>query len=121
MSDNKLKLIYVDDEHINLLLFEKMFRNDFDVHTESSAMLALDYLQQNDVDLIVTDQIMPIMTGLEFLTELQKVKPDNQFKRVMVSGYSPEGPISEALDNNLLHAFVSKPWRYQTLKDILLA
>ena len=116
-----LKLIYVDDEHINLLLFEKMFRNDFIVHTESSAMSALEYIQQNEIDLIVTDQIMPIMTGLEFLTELQKLKPDNQFKRVMVSGYSPEGPVNDALNSNLLHAFVSKPWRYQTLKDILLS
>lgn len=121
MTESKLKLIYVDDEHINLLLFEKMFKNDFIVHTESSALSALEYIKQNEIDLVVTDQIMPVMTGLEFLAELQKIMPDNQIKRVMVSGYSPEEAVNEALENNLLHAFVSKPWRYQSLKDILLS
>ena len=115
----KKTIIYLDDEEINLMLFREMFKKDFDIHTESSAQHALEYLQDNEVDLVVTDQIMPIMSGVEFLNKLNKIKPEASFKKVMVSGYSPEGEVEEALNQKILDRFVSKPWTYNELKAVL--
>ncbi len=119
-GDNKLSLIYVDDEEINLMLFKEMFRRDFDVYTTSSAKEALEYLKTNEVDVVVTDQRMPIMTGTEFLKALMEIKPDVPPKRVMVSGYTQEEDIEEALEKFNLARFVAKPWDYANLKAILL-
>lgn len=96
-----------------------MFRKDFDIYTTTSATEALAYIQEHGVDLVVTDQLMPAMTGVEFLkllVESIEVPP----KRVMVSGYTQEGEVTMALESNLLDTFVKKPWTYDGLKSILL-
>jgi len=117
--ETKKSLLYLDDEEINLMLFKEMFKKDFEVHTVSSAEKALEYLKSNNVDLILTDQRMPVMSGVEFLEEYNKIAPEEPPKRVMVSGYSPEGEINEALEKNILDKFVSKPWTYNQLKEVL--
>ncbi|MCR9250070.1 MAG: response regulator [bacterium] len=118
-NTSKPKLIYLDDEELNLLMFREMFRKDFDIYTTTSATEALAYIQEHGVDLVVTDQLMPAMTGVEFLkllVESIEVPP----KRVMVSGYTQEGEVTMALESNLLDTFVKKPWTYDGLKSILL-
>ncbi len=117
----KLSLIYLDDEEINLIMFHEMFKNDFDIYTTTSPNEALEYLQGNKVDLIVTDQLMPLMTGVEFLREIEQLYPNTEAKRVMISGYTQEGEIEDALQNKLIDEFVSKPWKYEDLRRILMA
>ena len=115
-------LIYVDDEEINLMLFREMFKNDFDIWTTSSAPDALDYLNENKTDFVVTDQIMPKMTGVQFLREMRNLFPDfNPKKVIMISGYTKEGEIEAALNDKLIDFFVSKPWKYEKLKELLLS
>jgi response regulator RpfG family c-di-GMP phosphodiesterase len=115
----KMTLIYVDDEEINLILFREMFKTDFNIHTASSPADALEYLKEHEVDVVLTDHRMPVMTGIEFLKELQKMKPESKSKRLMISGYSPEGEIQDALQNQLLHGFMPKPWTYQQFKGFI--
>jgi CheY-like chemotaxis protein len=117
--DGKRSLLYLDDEEINLMLFKEMFKKDFEVHTVSSATEALEFLRENPVEVILTDQRMPVMSGVEFLEEFSKMAPEKPPKRVMVSGYSPEGEINEAIDKKILDQFVSKPWTYKQLKEVL--
>ena len=117
----KPTLIYIDDEDINLMLFREMFKKDFDIWTTTSGVEALDYLKGKPTDFVVTDQLMPVMTGVQFLKKLREDLPDfAPKKKVMISGYTKEGEVSEALDNNLIDHFVTKPWKYEKLKELLL-
>lgn len=121
MSENKPLVIYLDDEEINLLLFKEMFKKDFDVFTTTYPEEALEYLKSNDVDYVFTDQRMPIMTGVEFLRELEDMEGVAAPKKVMISGYAAEGEVSEAIEQNLIDRFVDKPWTYQGLKEVISA
>ena len=120
MSAEKLSLIYLDDEEINLILFKEMFKRDFDIFTTTSPHEAIDYVSRNEVDFVLTDQLMPVMTGVEFLKELDGITVPSNPKRIIISGYTKEGEVSEALEKKLIDRFVSKPWSYDKLKDLLL-
>ena len=60
------KILIVDDEPANLRSLERLFRTEYDVLTAGSGPEALDLLRQHDVALLITDQRMPEMTGVDF-------------------------------------------------------
>ncbi|GAB4231245.1 MAG: hypothetical protein Tsb0034_03450 [Ekhidna sp.] len=121
MSQERLSLIYLDDEEINLILFKEMFKKDFDIYTTTSPHEAIEYVTNHEIDFILTDQLMPVMTGVEFLRELEGIEfPSAGAKKIIISGYTKEGEVSEALERKLIDRFVSKPWSYDKLKDLLL-
>ncbi len=119
MSQSKPAVIYLDDEEINLLLFKEMFKKDFDVFTTTYPEEALEYLKNHDVEFVFTDQRMPIMSGVEFLKEMEEMKITTSPKKVMISGYAAEGEVSDAIATNLIDRFVDKPWTYQGLKEVI--
>ncbi|WP_420316168.1 response regulator [Ekhidna sp.] len=121
MNDNKPTLIYLDDEEINLILFKEMFKRDFDIVTTSSPDDAIEHVKNNKPNFILTDQLMPVMTGVEYLKELKELGISNDSTKVIISGYTQEGDVDEALETKLIDHFVSKPWSYQNLKDLLLS
>lgn len=120
MSSERLSLIYLDDEEINLILFKEMFKKDFEIFTTTSPHEAIDYVVKSDIDFILTDQLMPVMTGVEFLKELEGIEYPSNPKKIIISGYTKEGEVSDAIEKNLIDKFVSKPWSYDKLKDLLL-
>ncbi|SNT40017.1 Response regulator receiver domain-containing protein [Ekhidna lutea] len=119
MSEHKPAVIYLDDEEINLLLFREMFKKDFEVYTTTRPEEALEYLKNNDVEFVFTDQRMPVMTGVEFLRELHELKVSVAPKKVMISGHAAEGEVSEAIEKNLIDRFIDKPWTYEGLKSAI--
>lgn len=120
MSQNgKPNLIYLDDEEINLMFFREMFKNDFEIYTTTSPFDAIDYLKEHNVRFVLTDQLMPEMTGVEFLKELREKETATESKKVMISGYAKEGEISEAIETKLIDEFVSKPWSYDGIINTL--
>lgn len=84
----KYKILYVDDEESNLLIFKDTFRRDFHVQTAVSAYKALEILKTSTVDVVITDQRMPGMTGVELLKEINKMFSEIPPNRLIVSGYS---------------------------------
>ena len=120
MSEIKPSLIYLDDEEINLILFKEMFKKDFDITTTTSPTDAIDYVKKNSLDYILTDQLMPVMTGVEYLKELKRLEISDNSMKVIISGFTQEGEVDEALETKLIDHFVSKPWSYQNLKELLL-
>lgn len=121
MEDTKPSLIYLDDEEINLILFKEMFKRDFDIFTTTNPDKAIDHVKQNHPNYVLTDQLMPIMTGVEFLKELRNQEISSDSMKVIISGFTQEGEVDEALETKLIDHFVSKPWSYQNLKDLLLS
>ena len=119
MSEYKPSVIYLDDEEINLILFREMFKKDFEVFTTTFPEEAIEFIKNNKVEFVFTDQRMPIMTGVEFLEILEGIEVPTSPKKVMISGYAPEGEVSEAIKKNLIDRFVDKPWTYDGLKNLI--
>lgn len=112
----KPRILYIDDEPDNLNAFANVFRRVYSIHISDSAKKGLDYLKNNEVDLIITDQLMPEMSGTEFLKIIKEVMPDEPPCRMIYSGYSKTDEIDEAKNQNLFSTFVSKPCDPDDLK-----
>jgi response regulator RpfG family c-di-GMP phosphodiesterase len=112
----KYNILYIDDEAANLRVFKSVFRRDFNVSTALSGKDGLKLLDIEKFHLIITDQRMPEMTGVEFLKEVFRripVKPPN---RIILSGFSKNRDIDEAKEKYFLYKFVSKPWNADDLR-----
>ena len=115
----KKKILYVDDEEINLRIFKDSFRRDFEIRTAISGKKALEIIENEFVDIVITDQRMPGMTGVELLKEINEKYPKIPPHRLIVSGYSQDNDIKEAFEKYKLMKFISKPWKYEELKTII--
>ena len=116
----KTKILYVDDEESNLRIFKDTFRRDFEIYLAISGRKALEILEQNQIDLIITDQRMPEMTGVELLEEINKRFPSIPPHRLILSGYAEDNDIKEAFEKYKLLKFVSKPWNYNEFKENII-
>ena len=112
----KYSILYVDDEPENLRAFKSVFRREYNIYTTDSPSKGLDYLHDNDVHLVITDQRMPEMTGVEFLKKVYEFIEEKPPFRMILSAYSKTQYINEAIDKNLVSIFVSKPWDPEALK-----
>ena len=119
-DEQKPKILYVDDEDINLRIFKNAFRRDFEVVLAQSAKEGFELFINNDFDVVITDQRMPEMTGVELLKKIQEIRPGIPPNRLILSGFSKDEDIDRAFDQYQLYSFVSKPWDADDLKAIIL-
>lgn len=113
----ELAILYVDDEPNNLLSFKAAFRKDFTIYTAESATEGRRILEQNDISLILTDQRMPVMTGVEFLESISKEFPD--VIKILITGYSDIQAVIDAVNKGGIYHYVQKPWEELYLKRVL--
>ncbi len=115
-TSTKPKLLYVDDEEDNLLVFQSSMRRFYDVETANSAASAMDILKNNEFDVIVSDQRMPKVNGVEFLNNL----PDEpQSIRIILTGYSDIDTVVQALNKGKIDKYISKPWQKLELQKTI--
>ncbi|MDA3866588.1 MAG: response regulator [Salinivirgaceae bacterium] len=119
MSERK-KVLYVDDEPSNLRIFKDTFRRDFKVFIANSGHEALEMLKEELVDVVITDQRMPGMTGVELLRAINSQFNDIPPNRLILSGFSEDSDIKEAFEKYRLSKFIPKPWDYEELKQIII-
>ena len=113
----KYNVLYVDDEPDNLLAFRSVFRRFFNVFTATGASEAIDLLKDQKIHLILSDQRMPKMTGVELLNHVSSDYP--QIIRMIVTGYSEMQPILDAVERGNVAQYITKPWKVDELKNIL--
>src|SRR5579859_5940519 len=114
----KRDLLYVDDEPDNIVVFEAAFEDDFKIWTATSGEEALEVLEQTPIPVVVSDQRMPAMTGVELFTIMRRRYPHIQ--RIILTGYTdPEGMI-DAINQGQVFHFVKKPWERPFLLSILI-
>ena len=112
----KYDILYVDDEPENLRAFQSVFRRDYNIITAETPSIGLKYLSEHEVHLIITDQRMPEMTGVEFLKKVSEFIPNLPPNRMILSGYSHTVDIEEAKRKYHLSMFIAKPWDPEDLK-----
>src|SRR2546421_1825163 len=108
------KIMVVDDEPANLRLLERLFRNDYEVLTAESGAEAMHLLEQHDVALIITDQRMPEITGIEFLKRTANLRP--HMVRILLTGYTDVETLVEAINSGQVYKYVTKPWNNDELR-----
>jgi two-component system sensor histidine kinase/response regulator len=113
------RILVVDDEPENLIVIEAVLEDEWEVFTAESAAEALEILReqrelQEPIDLIITDQRMPGMTGVELLSEVSGAFPD--MVRMILTGYSDVDPIVTAVNEGSVSRFLLKPWDGEELR-----
>src|ERR1700752_4401573 len=108
------KLLIVDDEMPNIRLLERLFHQDYYCLTASSGEEAISLLDQHEVAVIITDQRMPQMTGIELLKRSADRRP--HMVRILLTGYTDLEALVEAVNCGLVYMYVSKPWNNEDLK-----
>ncbi len=110
-------ILYVDDEQANLDTFRRAFAQDFLVKTCTSGAEAWTLLQQESFALLIADQKMPSMTGIELCEKAIAVSP--QTVRLILTAYSEPELLLQAINRGHVHDYIVKPWRRSELKPRL--
>ncbi|MEQ8910148.1 MAG: PAS domain S-box protein [Vicingaceae bacterium] len=115
---SKAKILYVDDEIGNLKVFERLFRRTYDITIEESAKVALQKYQADEFDLLVSDQKMPHVDGVQFLKTM-KDRASRSIPTILLSAYSEVEVLKEAINQTKIDQFVSKPFDAANLESII--
>jgi DNA-binding NtrC family response regulator len=107
-------VLYVDDEINNLNSFKAAFRRSFNIYTAQSAAEGRQVLQEYDIGVIITDQRMPVTTGIEFLESILPAYPDTI--RILLTGFSDVNAVMDAINRGQVYKYLVKPWQNDELK-----
>lgn len=108
-----VRILFVDDEERILRSLAMQFRRTYQVYTESDPQKALELLRREPVQIVVSDQRMPQMTGAELLARAREIRPD--CLRILLTGYSDLDAAVEALNSGGIFRYLAKPWDQQEM------
>ena len=112
-DSKEYNVLYVDDEVNNLNSFRAALRRNYNVFTALSGEEGIEILTKNDIHVVVTDQRMPNMTGVQFL---QHIPGDQDNIRIILTGFSDIESIIEAINTGKVYRYITKPWDKDELK-----
>lgn len=114
-AGSKGTLLIVDDDENVVSALRRMLRQEgYRLLTASSGEEGLSLLRHEWVDVMMSDQRMPKMTGVEFLREAKLIAPDTI--RIMLSGYTELASVTDAINEGAIYKFLTKPWDDALLK-----
>lgn len=102
------KILIVDDERANLRVLERLLGRAHQIYTADSGSEALETLLLHDIALIISDQRMPEMTGLEFLKRAAELR--QQTVRIILTGYTDAATLVDAINSGVVYKYITKPW-----------
>lgn len=111
------RILYVDDEQDNLFSFKAVFRRNYEVLLAGSGAEALTILEKEVVDLVISDQRMPEMTGVDLFAILKEKYPDTL--RIILTGYSDMQAVIDAINKGNIYHYITKPWKAEEMRVIL--
>lgn len=116
-STQKINVLYLDDEVHNLHAFKATFRIKYNVFIAQNADEAKTLLAANDIPIIVSDQRMPEMTGVQFFESILPLYPLSQ--RIMLTGYADFQDTVDAVNKGKICQYLNKPWTEQLLDEVM--
>ncbi|MCH8287602.1 MAG: response regulator [Candidatus Marinimicrobia bacterium] len=113
------KIVIVDDEELVLTSLSSFLslETEYEVTTFTSAEEALKHLENSDVDLVMSDFLMPEMDGISFLSEVRKLKPE--IPRIILTGYADKENAIKAINEVGLFQYLEKPWDNDNMLIVL--
>lgn len=111
----KANVLFVDDEPRVLTSMRALFRRDYNVHLANSGDQALELLDQEDMDVIVSDQRMPGMTGVDVLKASKERAP--RAMRILLTGYADKDAITASINEGEVFRYLTKPCARDTLRE----
>lgn len=114
MIDKSINVLYVDDEPHNLTAFKAAFRRDFNVFVADSAKDARKVIEENDIHIILSDQRMPVMTGIEFFESIIETHPEPI--RILITGYTDINAVVDAINRGQVYKYLTKPWNEDDIR-----
>lgn len=115
---DKIKVLYIDDEDNNLNSFRAGLRKDFNIFTTVDPKEGLDMAEETDFQVVIADQRMPGMTGVEFFEKLVKIKPEPI--RILLTGYSDIASAINAINIGEVYRFIDKPWNIEQVRNAII-
>lgn len=109
------KLLFVDDEPRVLTAMRAMFRRDYTVYLANSGAEALALMREQDFDVVISDQRMPEMTGVEVLREARSIAPKSM--RILLTGYADLAAIETAINESEVFRYLMKPCPREQLRE----
>jgi DNA-binding NtrC family response regulator len=113
----KPKILFLDDEERIVNLLRIMFRSTHEVLTATNGHEALKLIAQHQVHVVISDQRMPEMTGIEFLSQVRERSPGTM--RILLTGYSDLTAIVGSVNDGEVFRFINKPWDQDEIKAIV--
>jgi len=107
-------ILYIDDEQDNLTVFYSAFRRNFKVYLANSGQEGIEIMRKHNVHLVIADQRMPEMTGIEFLEKIKLEYPDSI--RMVLTGFTDVEAIIQAINKGRVYRYITKPWSKDDLK-----
>lgn len=116
---NTETIAVVDDEEMVLTSISAYLEmeTDYNVVTFTSAEKALEHISNNNVDLVISDYIMPEMDGIAFLAKVREIKPE--IPRIILTGYADKENAIKAINEVGLFQYIEKPWDNNDLRIII--
>ncbi len=119
MDHREFPILYVDDEPDNLRIFELTFRRDFSILTARDAEEGLRILNENPVAVVLSDQRMPGMGGVEFLSRARNL--DAKAIRILMTAFGDAETLELAINDGSIYRYIPKPWDPDELRMTLRA
>jgi response regulator RpfG family c-di-GMP phosphodiesterase len=117
MLAEKKRILYVDDESINLQLFKINFQDLYEVITASSAKIGLDILSNEPIKVVISDLKMPEMNGIDFIEKIKSETPEKVC--ILLTAYIEPDVMLKAINQELIFRYVTKPWQKKDLYQII--
>ncbi|MCI0417704.1 MAG: response regulator [Acidobacteria bacterium] len=119
MPESDITILLVDDEEMVLTSIRSFLaiETDYQVHTFTSPVKALHELEHIDIDLVISDYLMPDMDGITFLGKVKERFP--QVPRILLTGYADKENAIKAINDVGLYQYIEKPWNNDDLKLII--
>ncbi len=116
--NEKPKILYVDDEAMNTLVFQLTFSEYFEVLTAESGITGMEiFSNEPDIKFVITDMKMPVMNGLEFIRKIKTVS--KHIPCSILSGYQQSPEILNALNNGEIVDYMMKPFNRAAIEQLI--
>lgn len=113
-----IKVLYLDDEENNLNSFKAAFRRQYKIYTALTADKAINLLDSVDINVVISDQRMPEVTGVEFFKIIKEKYPEPV--RILLTGYTDIEALADAINKGDIYRYVTKPWNELELHNSIL-
>jgi len=112
-----ISILYIDDEPHNLTAFKATFRRSYNIYTAESAEEGRRILDSHEIHIILSDQRMPKMTGIEFFASILHDFPDPI--RILITGYTDINAVIDAINLGQVYKYLTKPWNENDVRNFI--